>query len=285
MPLKSFRTLPKDMVEWGRFFESQEIVPDDESVGEDQLIDGEVTYQKIQNVTPDRILGRDTSPAGTVQELIVTGGLEFTGSGIQRSALTGDITAAAGSNVTALRDGAALSVIGRASNSIGATADVVATVAETFLVRRGSALTWDALADGDIPASIARDAEVTSAIASALTNITSGTYTPTLSNITHVGGSTAYSCQYLRIGSVVTVSGRVDVNPTSTGLTVLNISLPVASNFANANECGGTAFSHVVASLGAAILADAATDTAQMSYDTTDTSDRAMFFTFTYRII
>jgi hypothetical protein len=51
----------------------------------------------------DRLLGRDTAGAGAAEEIAVGGGLEFTGSqAIQRSALTGAITAAAGSNVTAL---------------------------------------------------------------------------------------------------------------------------------------------------------------------------------------
>ncbi len=66
--------------------------------------DDAVTYAKIQNVsTTDRLLGRDTAGAGNIEELSVTGGLEFTGSGgIQRSALTGAITASAGSNSTSL---------------------------------------------------------------------------------------------------------------------------------------------------------------------------------------
>ena len=61
-----------------------------------------VTYAKMQNVSvTDRLLGRDTAAAGDVEELTVGGGLEFTGSaGIQRSALTGDVTASAGSGAT-----------------------------------------------------------------------------------------------------------------------------------------------------------------------------------------
>lgn len=60
-----------------------------------------VTYAKIQNVSvTDRILGRDTAGAGDIEELSVSNGLEFNGTGIQRSALTGDVTAGAGSNAT-----------------------------------------------------------------------------------------------------------------------------------------------------------------------------------------
>jgi hypothetical protein len=61
-----------------------------------------VTYAKLQNISAtDRLLGRDTAAAGNAEELTVSGGVEFTGSGgIQRSALTGDVTASAGSNST-----------------------------------------------------------------------------------------------------------------------------------------------------------------------------------------
>lgn len=65
---------------------------------------GVVTYAKMQDVSAtDRLLGRDTAGSGDVEELTVSGGVEFSGSGgIRRSALTGDITAPAGSNATTL---------------------------------------------------------------------------------------------------------------------------------------------------------------------------------------
>lgn len=51
----------------------------------------------------DRLLGRDTTGTGAAEEITVAGGLEFTGTGgIQRSALTGDVTASAGSNTTTI---------------------------------------------------------------------------------------------------------------------------------------------------------------------------------------
>ena len=55
----------------------------------------------------DRLLGRDTASAGAIEELTVGGGVEFTGSGgIQRSALTGDVTATAGSGATTIANDA-----------------------------------------------------------------------------------------------------------------------------------------------------------------------------------
>lgn len=63
-----------------------------------------VTYAKIQNVSAtDRLLGRDSGGAGDIEELAVTGGIEFTGSGgIQSSAHTGDVTKAAGGTATTI---------------------------------------------------------------------------------------------------------------------------------------------------------------------------------------
>jgi len=115
----------------------------------------------------------------------------------------------------------------------------------------------------------------------------SGTiYTPTLTNAANLSASTAYSCQYFRIGNVVTVSGKVDVDPvTPATLTQLGISLPIASNFSAAEQCGGTAFASGIAGQGAAIRCDATNDRAEMVWIAGDITNQPMYFTFTYRII
>lgn len=51
------------------------------SVTTSALADDAVTFPKMQNIGTDRLLGRDTSGAGDVEELTVSGGLGFTGSG------------------------------------------------------------------------------------------------------------------------------------------------------------------------------------------------------------
>ena len=62
-----------------------------------------VTFAKMQNIATDRLLGRDTALSGDVEEISLNSTLEFTGAGaVQRAALTGAITASAGSNTTAL---------------------------------------------------------------------------------------------------------------------------------------------------------------------------------------
>jgi hypothetical protein len=118
-----------------------------------------------------------------------------------------------------------------------------------------------------------------------LSDLASGTYTPTLFNVTNLAASTAFVCQYLRVGSTVTVSGRVDVDPTAGGAAELGISLPIASNFAITANCGGTAVSPGIAGQCMAILADVVNDRAAMQWVAVDTSNQAAYFSFTYRIL
>ncbi len=114
----------------------------------------------------------------------------------------------------------------------------------------------------------------------------SGTYTPTLTNVANLDASTAFVCQYLQVGATVTVSGKVNVDPTTTlTLTQLGISLPIASNFAAAEQCGGVAFASGIASQGAAMLADATNDRAQLTWIATDITNQSMYFSFTYQVI
>lgn len=116
--------------------------------------------------------------------------------------------------------------------------------------------------------------------------ISSGTYTPTLTNVANVAASSSYQCQYMRIGNTVSVSGRFDIDPTLTvTATQLGISIPVSSNFGSTSDCGGTAFASAIASQGAAILADTTNDRAEVNYVTSDVTNQPMYFSFMYEVI
>lgn len=117
--------------------------------------------------------------------------------------------------------------------------------------------------------------------------IIGSTYTPTITNISNIDATTAFPCQYMRIGNVVTVSGRVDIDPTAATVTAIGISLPVASAITNDYQIAGTG------AIGneftpAAILGDATNDRALMNLTipvTGTLSNASWFFTFTYRIL
>ena len=187
-----------------------------------------------------------------------------------------------------LRNSSPLSVIGRPQDTPGDPADIAASVGETFLVRRGTALGFGPVVDSDVPDTIARGADVTEEINDAIAalNIASGTYTPTITNASNLDASTAYDCQWMRIGSVVTVSGRVDADATTTATdTQLLMTLPIASNIGAEQDLGGVAFSPFAAGEGAAIWGDPGSNKAFMRWVATSTVNQAFAFSFTYAVI
>lgn len=71
----------------------------DANVTTEKLADRSVTVAKLFQVGHEKIIGRHGAGAGDAQEIGIDGGLEFHGANIRRAALTGDVTASAGSNV------------------------------------------------------------------------------------------------------------------------------------------------------------------------------------------
>jgi len=110
----------------------------------------------------------------------------------------------------------------------------------------------------------------------------SGRYTPTLTAVANISASTTALCQWSRKGRVVTVSGRISIDPTTTGTaTELGISLPVPSAFVNVNDCGGTASAMAVKETGG-IIANAALARATLKWFPTDVTNQPYAFQFSY---
>lgn len=75
-------------------------------LGTNAIQNSAISLAKMANIATDRLIGRDTAGTGAPEALTVGGGLEFSGAGgIQRSALTGNVTASAGSNTTTIAAG------------------------------------------------------------------------------------------------------------------------------------------------------------------------------------
>ena len=116
--------------------------------------------------------------------------------------------------------------------------------------------------------------------------LASGTYLPTLTGVANVAASTAYQCQWSRVGNIVTVSGKCDLDPTApAAATQLGIELPVASNLGAAEDCAGAAFASGIAGQGAAIRGDATNDRAELVYVSGDITNQSMFFLFQYEVL
>ena len=114
-----------------------------------------------------------------------------------------------------------------------------------------------------------------------------GTYSAAFTNAANLDSTPSNTtCQYLQIGNTVTVSGKVTIDPTLPATsTRIGISLPVASDFANDGQCGGTAAAPGIAGQVAAIIADVTNNRAEMKYISGDTTSQDMWFTFTYVVV
>ena len=117
--------------------------------------------------------------------------------------------------------------------------------------------------------------------------IVSGTYTPTPTKVTNftTGTVTMRTCQYMRVGSVVTVSGAFNADPDATGLCVFTFTLPIASNFANSYELAGAGATDQTTPVALMIRGSSTADAAVVSWSATTASAQEAYFTLTYRII
>ena len=119
---------------------------------------------------------------------------------------------------------------------------------------------------------------------STLNNFILNSYTPTLTNTTNIAASTAFATYYMRINSYVLVFGRIDIDPTATGVIELDMSLPIASNLSATNQAGGTAVCTAVnQALG--IRGNSTSDALTFRGVATDASDQAYQFNAWYLIL
>ena len=114
--------------------------------------------------------------------------------------------------------------------------------------------------------------------------VVGGTYTPAISSTTNVASSTMFSCHYMRVGGIVTVSGAVQIAATASGGVVFNLSLPVASNLSTNNDVYGLG-ANTNDSIVMRVESDTANDKSTFSYVAINSINRYFTFSFTYRII
>lgn len=64
-----------------------------------------ISFAKMQNIATDSLVGRDSASSGDPENILLNSTLSMDGAGnLQRAALTGDVTAPAGSNATTIPD-------------------------------------------------------------------------------------------------------------------------------------------------------------------------------------
>lgn len=113
-----------------------------------------------------------------------------------------------------------------------------------------------------------------------------GTFTPTLGNTTNVAASTAFLCSWYKVGDMVTVFGKVQIDPTTTlAATVLTMSVPVSSGMTGADtDAGGTGGSSNITGEVIAIVSDGGADVVRFKFIPTDITNRTVYFQFSYKI-
>jgi hypothetical protein len=118
-------------------------------------------------------------------------------------------------------------------------------------------------------------------------NLASGTYTPTITNVSNAASIVASSAQYMRVGSVCTVSGQLTVSAAAFGEITLGLSLPIASSMASGRQLSGTAVRYASpgdALILASIRADATNDRADLRTNATADTGIVLPYHFTYTI-
>jgi hypothetical protein len=115
--------------------------------------------------------------------------------------------------------------------------------------------------------------------------VSSGTYTPSLTNTTNIASSTAHEFQYMRVGATVTVSGQVTVNASvANSATVLELTIPISSALANDHELAGTGCGITTNNRVMAVQAQTTNDRAYISWQPAATGDIIYSIHFTYQI-
>jgi hypothetical protein len=148
-----------------------------------------VTFAKMQHISTAHLLGRHSSGSGDVQQITIDGGLELQGANLRRAALTGDVTASAGSNSTTIANDAVtyakMQNISAASRLLGRGASGGAGDTQEISIGSGLAISGTTLAvSGYNP--FDQNLNTTDAVAFAGLDLTSG-------DITSVSGRLAYN--------------------------------------------------------------------------------------------
>lgn len=120
--------------------------------------------------------------------------------------------------------------------------------------------------------------------------IAAGTYTPTqVATNTNVSSVTFRLCQWMRIGNIVHVSARIDIDPTAaTTFTVVLFSLPIASNFTSGFELYGvgTMQNGLATNVVGRCIADAVNDCCEYDFFCLgDDASNPHYLEFTYTIV
>jgi hypothetical protein len=234
-----------------------------------KILDSNVTYAKIQNVTNGKVLGRTTTGSGTVEEIPTTG----TGSVVLSNAptFTSAIVLPSGSSATTQTAGnntTALATTAFVTNAVS-----VATIADATTATKGKVqLAGDLTGTADLPI-IADNKVVTAKILDAnvtyakIQNVTSGKL---------LGRTTAGVGSVEEIATTGTGNVVLSNSPTFTGTIALPAGTSATTQTAGNNSTALATTEFVTNAVSVATIADATTTTkgkVQLAGDLAGTAD------------
>lgn len=168
--------------------------------------------------------------------------------------------------------------IAQLRDKLNGTSDTGTVKNATLSGTQAGAATWSALQSFSAGISVS----------STSGNVYSSTYTPTVTAVSNATAASATGLfKYTQVGTNVTVTGKLNINPTASGSTAIGISLPVASNFTATTDCigGGNQgrFGETYVMLG--LEGDITNDRAQFVFDAQNWGTARPFYVwFTYEV-
>jgi hypothetical protein len=116
-------------------------------------------------------------------------------------------------------------------------------------------------------------------------NVKGGTYTPTLSNTFNITSSalvTGSAIKYIRVGNIVTVTGRATVTPTTANFVTLTLSLPISSTSSDVGMVIGTASNTIEGGIWGTV--SPSTNSAFINFYNSLVTAYDIYFSFTYQV-
>ena len=236
----------------------------------------------ITNTAPDQTVsltaGTGISTSGTYPNFTITNTAPSSGGTVTSVGTTGTVN---GITLTGTVTTSGTLTLGGALSGVSLTSQVSGTLP---VANGGTGVTTSTGSGANVLGTSPTIADLT--VSGAGGNVFSSTYTPTLTNTSGINSSTASACQFMRVGSVVTVSGQVTIVTSSSGTCNMKMTLPVFSSFTAARQAGGTFVGSTTAPIDVGqIVADVAGDRFEWKWDDSVGTNNVFSFTVTYLVV